>query len=35
MTREYPAEMFLRDASSLTIADGENEMLSQMGGSLL
>jgi alkylation response protein AidB-like acyl-CoA dehydrogenase len=35
MTREYPAEMFLRDASSLTIADGENELLSQMGGALL
>jgi alkylation response protein AidB-like acyl-CoA dehydrogenase len=35
MTQEYPAEMFLRDASSLTIADGENELLSQMGGALL
>lgn len=35
MTKEYPAEMFLRDATSLTIADGENEMLSQMGGALL
>jgi alkylation response protein AidB-like acyl-CoA dehydrogenase len=35
MTQEYPAEMFLRDATSLTIADGENELLSQMGGALL
>ncbi|MCP5065122.1 MAG: acyl-CoA dehydrogenase, partial [bacterium] len=35
MTPEYPAEMFLRDASSLTIADGENELLSQVGGAML
>jgi alkylation response protein AidB-like acyl-CoA dehydrogenase len=35
MTQEYPAEMFLRDATSLTIADGENEMLAQMGAALL
>ncbi len=35
MTQEYPAEMFLRDASSLTIADGENEILAQMGAALL
>ena len=35
MTQEYPAEMFLRDATSLTIADGENELLAQMGGALL
>ena len=35
MTQEYPAEMFLRDAASLTIADGENELLAQMGGALL
>jgi alkylation response protein AidB-like acyl-CoA dehydrogenase len=35
MTKEYPAEMFLRDAASLTIADGENELLAQMGGALL
>jgi len=35
MTREYPAEMFLRDAAALTIADGENNLLSQVGASLL
>jgi alkylation response protein AidB-like acyl-CoA dehydrogenase len=35
MTQEYPAEMFMRDAASLTIADGENELLAQMGGALL
>jgi alkylation response protein AidB-like acyl-CoA dehydrogenase len=35
MTREYPAEMFLRDAAALTIADGENALLAQLGGALL
>jgi alkylation response protein AidB-like acyl-CoA dehydrogenase len=35
MTREYPAEMFLRDAAALTIADGENHLLSQVGAGLL
>ena len=35
MTKEYPAEMFLRDAAALTIADGENNLLSQVGASLL
>ena len=35
MTKEYPAEMFLRDAAAVTIADGENELLAQLGGALL
>ncbi len=35
MTKEYPVEMFLRDATAFTIADGENAMLSQIGASLL
>lgn len=35
MTREYPVEMFLRDATALTVADGENAYLSQIGASLL
>ena len=35
MTREYPVEMFMRDAAALTIADGENAFLSQIGASLL
>jgi alkylation response protein AidB-like acyl-CoA dehydrogenase len=35
MTREYPVELFLRDATALTIADGENAYLSQIGASLL
>jgi alkylation response protein AidB-like acyl-CoA dehydrogenase len=35
MTKEYPVEMFLRDATSLTIADGENAMLAQIGASML
>lgn len=35
MTREYPVEMFLRDATAFTIADGENELLSQIGAGLL
>jgi alkylation response protein AidB-like acyl-CoA dehydrogenase len=35
LTKEYPAEMFLRDATALTIADGENHLLSQVGASLL
>jgi len=35
MTREYPVEMLLRDATAMTIADGENAFLSQIGASLL
>jgi alkylation response protein AidB-like acyl-CoA dehydrogenase len=35
LTSEYPAEMFLRDATSLTIADGENEMLAQVAAGIL
>jgi len=35
MTKEYPVEMFLRDATALTIADGENNFLTQIAASLL
>jgi alkylation response protein AidB-like acyl-CoA dehydrogenase len=35
MTKEYPVEMFLRDATALTIADGENAVLAQIGASML
>jgi len=35
MTKEYPVEMFLRDATALTIADGENAFLSQLGAAVL
>lgn len=35
MTREHRAEMLLRDAAAMTIADGENAFLSQIGASLL
>jgi alkylation response protein AidB-like acyl-CoA dehydrogenase len=35
MTREYPVEMFLRDAAALTIADGENAFLAQLGAAML
>jgi alkylation response protein AidB-like acyl-CoA dehydrogenase len=35
MTREYPVEMFLRDATAMTIADGENAYLTQLAASLL
>ena len=35
MTKEYPVEMFLRDATALTIADGENAFLTQVAASLL
>lgn len=35
LTKEYPEEMFLRDATALTIADGENNLLAQVGASLL
>ena len=35
MTKEYPVEMFLRDATALTIADGENAFLTQIAASLL
>jgi len=35
MTKEYPVEMFLRDATALTVADGENAFLGQIAASLL
>jgi len=35
MTREYPVEMLLRDATAFTIADGENAFLAQLGASAL
>jgi len=35
MTRAYPVEMFLRDATAFTIADGENHLLSQIGAAML
>lgn len=35
MTKEYPVEMFLRDATALTIADGENAFLAQLGAAFL
>jgi alkylation response protein AidB-like acyl-CoA dehydrogenase len=35
LTAEYPAEMFLRDAVALTIADGENELLAQVAAPML
>ncbi len=35
MTREYPVEMLLRDATAFTIADGENALLAQVGASAL
>jgi alkylation response protein AidB-like acyl-CoA dehydrogenase len=35
MSKEYPLEMFLRDAAALTIADGENAFLAQLGASML
>lgn len=35
MSKEYPVEMFLRDAAAFTIADGENAYLSQLGASFL
>jgi len=35
MTKEYPVEMFLRDATAMTIADGENAFLTQVAASLL
>jgi alkylation response protein AidB-like acyl-CoA dehydrogenase len=35
MTKEYSVEMFLRDATALTIADGENAFLSQLGAAAL
>jgi len=35
MTREYPVEMLLRDATAFTIADGENAFLSQLGAAAL
>jgi alkylation response protein AidB-like acyl-CoA dehydrogenase len=35
VTKEYPVEMFLRDATAFTIADGENAFLTQIGASYL
>lgn len=35
MTKEYPIEMFYRDATCLTIADGENHLLTQVAASYL
>ncbi len=35
ISKEYPIEMFARDAATLTIADGENAMLSQVAAALL
>ncbi len=35
MTKEYPVEMFLRDAMAFTVADGENAFLSQLGATFL
>lgn len=35
MSKDYPCEMFLRDAAAMTIADGENAYLSQLAASLL
>jgi alkylation response protein AidB-like acyl-CoA dehydrogenase len=35
LSEDYPCEMFLRDATSLTIADGENAYLTQLGASRL
>lgn len=35
MSKDYPCEMFLRDAVAMTIADGENAYLTQLGASRL
>jgi alkylation response protein AidB-like acyl-CoA dehydrogenase len=35
MTKEYPVEMFMRDATAFTVADGENAFLSQLGATML
>jgi alkylation response protein AidB-like acyl-CoA dehydrogenase len=35
MTRQYPVEMLLRDATAFTIADGENAFLAQVAASML
>ncbi len=35
LTKEYPLEMFLRDAMAFTVADGENALLSQIAASRL
>lgn len=35
MAREYPVEMFMRDATACTIADGENAYLSQLAAAML
>lgn len=35
VSKDYPCEMFLRDAMAMTIADGENAYLTQLAASLL
>lgn len=35
MTKEFPCEMFLRDATAMTVADGENAYLTQLAASML
>jgi alkylation response protein AidB-like acyl-CoA dehydrogenase len=35
MTKDYPCEMFLRDATAMTVADGENAYLAQLAASML
>jgi len=35
LSKDYPCEMFLRDATAMTIADGENAYLTQLGASRL
>ena len=35
MTKEYPVEMFVRDATASTIADGENAYLGQLAATML
>jgi alkylation response protein AidB-like acyl-CoA dehydrogenase len=35
MSKDFPCEMFLRDATAMTIADGENAYLTQLAASLL
>ena len=35
LTREYEAEMLLRDATACTIADGENNFLGLIAASML
>jgi alkylation response protein AidB-like acyl-CoA dehydrogenase len=35
MSKDYLCEMLLRDATAMTIADGENAYLTQLGASYL